>query len=438
MISAVQDYEAIKTAVKTAADAHGEPDWFVQRRLDAVDAMQELALPEVKRYDFHRWPLMDNTDLNFRKSDTSLANDLPRSKGQIRFVQVGQTTVAVNVPTELSKQGVILTDIFSAFRDYPELTQKYFMTKVTKFNENKLTAYQQAFLNSGVFLYVPKGVEIKQPIEVYLIQDSTVKQAMVSHVLIIADEGSQFSFIQHLNTKGDVDNAAHCMVEVMSQPDSHVHFSSVDELGKNTYSFLHRRAHLSENARFDWAVGIVNEQNTLGDITSELVGEGSHSESKVIAVTTGKQSNGINNRVVNIGKHTTANISQRGVLLEKSELIFNGIGNIIHGASGANAEQENRVLMMSDQAHGDANPILLIDENDVIAGHAASVGQVDENQMYYLMSRGIDKELAQRLVIRGFLGPVLEEIPLPEVRQEMIDVIERKIEDGQHFKQSNE
>lgn len=433
MKSAVQDYEAIKAAVRTAANAHGEPQWFVDRRLAAIDAMQELVLPEMQRYDFHRWPLMDNLELHFRSSDKHLADGLPKATNQIRFVQVGQTTVAVNLPVDLADQGVILTDIFSAFLDHAELAKKYFMTQVTQYNENKLTAYQQAFLNSGIFLYVPKGVEIKQPIEAYLIQDSTVKQAMVSHVLIIAEENSQFSFIQHLTTKGDEANAAHCMVEVVSGTNSHVHFSSVDELGANTYSFLHRRANLANDARFDWAVGIVNDQNTVGDITSELIGEGAHSESKVIAITTGKQSNGINNRVVNRGKHTTANISQRGVLLEKSELIFNGIGDIIHGASGANAEQENRVLMMSDQAHGDANPILLIDEDDVIAGHAASVGQVDQNQLYYLMSRGIDKELAQRLVIRGFLGAVLEEIPLPEVRQEMIDVIERKLKDGQHF-----
>lgn len=434
MKSAVQDYEAIKASVEAAANEHGEPHWFVDRRLAAIDAMQDLALPQVQRYDYHRWPLMDNMNLSWHRSDKALADSVPAATDQIRFVQVGQTTVAINLPDELDEQGVILTDIFSAFREHPRLTEKYFMDKVTKADENKLTAYHQAFLNAGVFLYVPKGVTIKQPIEAYLIQDSTVKQAMVSHVLIVAEEDSSFSFIQHLNTKGDEQNAASCMVEVLARANSNVHFSSVDELGEHTYSFLHRRANLSRNARFDWAIGVVNDQNTLGDFTSELIGEGAHSESKVIAVTTGKQSNGINNRVVNKGKHTVANISQRGVLLEKSELVFNGIGDIIHGASGANAEQENRVLMMSDQAHGDANPILLIDENDVIAGHAASVGQVDQNQLYYLMSRGIDKEQAQRLVIRGFLGPVLEDIPLPEVRQEMIEVIERKLEDGQHFK----
>ena len=156
--------------METAANEHGEPHWFVERRLAAIDAMQDLALPEMKRYDFHRWPLMDNMELNFRRSDKSLADGLPKAKNQIRFVQVGQTTVAVNLPDELADQGVILTDIFSAFREHPRLTEKYFMEKVTNYKENKLTAYQQAFLNAGVFLYVPKGVEIKRPISFRIVR----------------------------------------------------------------------------------------------------------------------------------------------------------------------------------------------------------------------------------------------------------------------------
>jgi Fe-S cluster assembly protein SufD len=119
------------------------------------------------------------------------------------------------------------------------------------------------------------------------------------------------------------------------------------------------------------------------------------------------------------------------VILEKAALIFNGIGHIVKGARGADAQQENRVLMLSRTAHGYANPILLIDENDVKAGHAASVGRVDASQMYYLMSRGLTKDVAQRLVIRGFLGAVLTAIPLPTVQQELIDTIERKLIHGQ-------
>ena len=113
--------------------------------------------------------------------------------------------------------------------------------------------------------------------------------------------------------------------------------------------------------------------------------------------------------------------------MKKATLTFNGIGHIIKGAKGADAQQESRVLMLSDQARSDANPILLIDENDVTAGHAASIGQVDPEDMYYLMSRGLDKATAERLVVRGFLGSVIVEIPVKEVRDEMIATIEEKL-----------
>ncbi|WP_288530356.1 Fe-S cluster assembly protein SufD [uncultured Secundilactobacillus sp.] len=433
-MEAVQDYEALKASLLDAANEHGEPHWLADRRVAAVDAMVDLPLPEVRRFDYHRWPLTPIGPLQWQRSDKALVAGIAIDDAHIQFVQVGQTTVAVNLPDELDEAGVILTDIFSAFREHPRLTEKHFMDQIINANEDQLTAHHVAFLNGGLFLYVPKNVVIDKPIEAYFVQDSTQKAPMVSHVLIIAEEGAEFSFTQHLTTAGDESNAASCVAEILARPNSHVRFSSLDELGDQTTAYLNRRARIGKNATIDWAIGVLNGGNTVADFDSDLQGEGSHADAKVITVTTGKQKNGINTRVTNRGKHSVGHILQRGVLLEKSELVFNGIGDIIHGASGANAEQENRVLMLSDKAHGDANPILLIDENDVIAGHAASVGQIDQNQMYYLMSRGIDKAKAQRLVIRGFLGAVLSAVPSKTVRQELTDVIERKLEDGQKFK----
>ena len=167
----------------------------------------------------------------------------------------------------------------------------------------------------------------------------------------------------------------------------------------------------------------MNSCDTLGEIDSELIGEGSYANSQLVSVTSGKQKSFINNRVTNRGPHSTGLINQRGVLLDQSKLIFNGIGQIVHGAHGSKADQQNRVLMMSPDARGDANPLLLIDENDVIAAHAASVGPVDPVQMNYLMSRGIPYDQAQRLVIRGFLGAVLDAVPDKDVRQKMIDIL---------------
>ncbi|MER2117714.1 MAG: SufD family Fe-S cluster assembly protein, partial [Enterococcus casseliflavus] len=157
------------------------------------------------------------------------------------------------------------------------------------------------------------------------------------------------------------------------------------------------------------------------------IGEGSHSEIKVVAISMGKQIQAIDTRVTNYGRHSIGHILQHGVIREKATLTFNGIGHIIKGAKGADAQQESRILMLSDKARGDANPILLIDENDVTAGHAASVGRVDPEEMYYLMSRGIPKEEAERLVIRGFLGSVISAIPLKATRDELVETIEGKL-----------
>ena len=147
----------------------------------------------------------------------------------------------------------------------------------------------------------------------------------------------------------------------------------------------------------------------------------------VIGISTGRQVQGIDTRVTNYAPHSVGHILQHGVILDKSTLTFNGIGHIIKGAKFADAQQESRVLMLSEGGRGDANPILLIDENEVTAGHAASVGQVDDEQLFYLTSRGISEAEAKRLVIRGFLGAVIRSIPSSSLQKELVDMIEQKL-----------
>lgn len=208
---------------------------------------------------------------------------------------------------------------------------------------------------------------------------------------------------------------------------SQIKFSAIDRLGSSVTTYMSRRGRLDKDASIDWALSIVNEGNVVADFDSDLVGQGSQADLKVVAVSSGRQVQGIDTRVTNYGQHTIGHILQHGVILERGTLTFNGIGHILKGAKGADAQQESRVLMLSDQARSDANPILLIDENEVTAGHAASIGQVDPEDMYYLMSRGLDQDTAERLVIRGFLGAVIAEIPIPSVRQEIIKGLDGKL-----------
>ena len=380
--------------------------WLTDLRIKSFERLEELDYPKMQRFSYQDWPLI-------KKEDFSWSNQADFSLKEEQKL--------------LEKKGIILTDIFTASKKYPELVQST-LGSVIKHNEDKLTAYHYAYLNSGLFLYIPKDTILTEPITISL---SPTQDTYISHLLIVADNNSKVKFLEEIQDKEKKASSASLMVELVARPGSHIEFSSLDELSQDTTLYFNRRAKIEKDAHVEWAIAFMNDCNTLGDLDSELVGEGSFEDSKAIAVTTANQKVGINNRVTNRGPHSTGLINQRGVLLENSRLIFNGIGQIVHGAHGSKADQQNRVLMMSDEAHGDANPLLLIDENDVIAAHAASVGPVDKVQMNYLMSRGIPYDQAQRLVIRGFLGAVLDAIPNKDVRRKMIDILERKLIDGQ-------
>lgn len=412
-----------KELIHEFSQLHAEPEWLANLRQQAFDKMDQLDLPVIERVKFHRWNLGDG-----RISDSEPLTSVPDFTAlgdNLKFIQMGTQTVLEQLPADLAEQGVVFTDFHTALEEIPELVEQHFMSAV-KYDEDKLAAYHTAYFNSGAVLYVPDNVEIDQPIEGIFYQDSESDVPFNKHILIIAGKHSKVNYLERLETYGEgtVPTTANITVEVIAQAGAQIKFSAIDRLGENVTAYISRRGKLDNDAMIDWAIGVMNEGNVVADFDSDLYGKGSHADMKVVALSSGKQVQGIDTRVTNYGCNSIGNILQHGVILEKGTLTFNGIGHIIKGAKGADAQQESRVLMLSDQARSDANPILLIDENDVTAGHAASIGQVDPEDMYYLMSRGLDKATAERLVVRGFLGSVIVEIPVKEVRDEMIENID--------------
>ena len=412
-----------KELIQEFSQLHAEPEWLASLRQKAFDKIDQLDLPIIERVKFHRWNLGDG---RISESDPlASVPDFTSLGDNLKFIQMGTQTVLEQLPADLAEQGVVFTDFHTALEEIPELVEKHFMSAV-KYDEDKLAAYHTAYFNSGAVLYVPDNVEIDQPIEGIFYQDSESDVPFNKHILIIAGKHSKVNYLERLETYGEgaVPATANITVEVIAQAGAQIKFSAIDRLGENVTAYISRRGKLDNDAMIDWAIGVMNEGNVVADFDSDLYGKGSHADMKVVALSSGKQVQGIDTRVTNYGCNSIGNILQHGVILEKGTLTFNGIGHIIKGAKGADAQQESRVLMLSDQARSDANPILLIDENDVTAGHAASIGQVDPEDMYYLMSRGLDKATAERLVVRGFLGSVIVEIPVKEVRDEMIENID--------------
>ncbi|KAF1305003.1 Fe-S cluster assembly protein SufD [Enterococcus sp. JM9B] len=419
--------------VKVFSALKEEPDWMLALRQAALAQVDELALPHIERVKFTRWPLftISQAALQGEKSAQSLGAipSFDELDNHPMHIQIDDIPVFEQLSQELADKGVIFTDLFTAMQEYPDLVQKYYMTKAVPFDEDKLTAAHAAFMNSGVFLYVPKNVVIEEPIEAIFYHAGSDAAHFFKHILIVAEDHSEFSYLERFSTMGEETEkiSGNIVVEVIAKPGAKVKFAAIDQLGKNITTYMNRRGYLMQDASIDWAIGVMNDGDVIADFDSDLVGNGSHAEFKAVAISSGRQTQGIDTRVTNKAPHSVGHILQHGVILDHGTLTFNGIGHIIKGAKGADAQQESRVLMLSDHARGDANPILLIDENEVVAGHAASVGRVDPEEMYYLMSRGLRKEDAERLVIRGFLGSVITAIPVKKVQEELIDVIEGKL-----------
>ncbi|KFN92367.1 iron-sulfur cluster assembly protein [Tetragenococcus muriaticus 3MR10-3] len=372
---------------------------------------------------------IDETNLTERTESANIPSFTKNSEGPI-LVQQDDKVIFESLSQELAAKGVIFTDIFTAMQKYPDLVNKFYMTMSVRTDEDKVTAAHAAFMNGGLFLYVPKNVVIEQPIEAIFYHNAELSDHFFKHVLIVAEENSEISYLERFITKGNSDKkvSGNIIVEVIANSEAKIKFSGIDQLGKNLTCYIKRRGYLFENASIDWAVGVMNEGDVIADFDSVLEGKGSHAEVKAVAISAGSQNQVVDTRVTNQATHSIGHILQHGVIRDRAGLTFNGIGHILQGAKGSDAQQESRVLMLSNKARGDANPILLIDENEVTAGHAASVGRVDPEEMYYLMSRGLPREEAERLVIRGFLSSVLTEIPVKEVEKELLSVIERKLD----------
>lgn len=412
----------------------GEPDWLQKIRLDAFDQVESLALPKPDKTKIDKWNFTEFKHGTKVDSIHSL-EDLPvevkslvdvEDQEKNLLIQKNGSHAFTSISEDLTNQGVIFTDILTAAEKHGELLQKYFMKDTVKVDEHRLTALHAAFMNGGTFLYVPKNVEVKEPLQAIYWQEDG-ETALFNHVIIVAEDNSSATYVENYISTKDGASVANIVSEVIAGQNAKISYGAVDNLSKSTTTYVNRRGHVGRDARIDWALGQMHEGNTVSDNTTNLIGEGSLSESKTVVVGRGEQSQNFTTRITHFGKHSEGYILNHGVMKDSASSIFNGIGKIEHGASKSNAEQTSRVLMLNEKARGDANPILLIDEDDVTAGHAASVGRVNPMEMYYLMSRGISKQEAERLIIHGFLAPVVNELAIERVQKQFVEVIERKV-----------
>lgn len=421
--------------IKTFSKENNEPEWFTALRLEGLELADSLELPKPDKTNINRWNFTEFKHTaegeiisSLQEIPEQLKDFVDQKNVSENLIIIRNQTVAFStISDELKNKGVIFTDIFTAINEHPELVQKYYMTDGVAKDENKLTALHAAFVSGGVFIYVPKNVEIDVPLQTIFWQEDN-EVALFNHVIVVAEENSDVTYVENYFSENETEKTvANIIAEVFAGDNAKVSYGAVDHFAAGTTTYVTRRGIAGENATIDWALGQMNEGHTVSDNITVLQGNGSVANARTVTVGRGKQTQNFTARTEHHGLDTDGQILQRGVLTGKTTAIFNAIGKIENGATRANAEQESRVLMLSAGARGDANPILLIDEDDVTAGHAASIGRVDEMQLYYLQSRGITTEEAERLIIHGFLAPVVAVLPIESIRNQMTALIEGKL-----------
>ncbi|MBP3908749.1 MAG: Fe-S cluster assembly protein SufD [Turicibacter sp.] len=399
------------------------PTWVNEMQSKALVAMPSLKLPKADRTNIKNWAF----DVIEAQAPVSYKeNEIPAAVSHLVNADEQNVVIVcdgVVVYKKLSDafNGVVLANLTEALTVHEDLFKSHFMT-VTPVEMNKLVAMHVAHLNSGLFIYVPKNKVINDVLNVVYVQENG---SLINHTLIVAEQSSQFKYIEnyHNTSKANIN----AISEVVVGENAHVEYAAMDRLHQDSTVYQCRKVNVQANGRFLLSLGALNDGNTVSENLVALVGQGATAEVKTVAIAEGTQKQNITVNIEHFAPYTEGHIVNHGVSKDSAQLTFNGIGKINKGMNGSNAQQESRAMILSATARADANPILLIDEYDVKAGHAAGVGKIDEEQLYYLMSRGLTRRAAEILIIYGFLMPFIDDIRSEVIKSEFMKVIERKI-----------
>ena len=421
----------LKLSIKTLQSIFSntnEPECFLNTRKLALYKSYTLPFPKLESMELERWNLF-NVDFSTLRLENEGNIDITKygiNNDDFAVVQKNNTIVHVNIPEKYADK-VVIKDIFSAMND--DHIKDSFMS-VVDYAESKVTAVHYTLLNAGLFIDVKDNVVIEEPLQYIVISDS--EQSLFNHVTIQVGKNAKFNFIENYVNNQKEDKAPFSLVsEVVAHEGAQINYSSITNQPGEKRGTILRRGLTYRDSLINWNVAAMDEADVYHDNTTNILGDGSEANLKIVTLGVKEQKTYFNSEVVNQGLSSKGDILQHGVLLDKSHIVFNGVGFIVKGATGSNAYQSSRMLTLSSEAKADANPMLLIDENDVMAGHGASLGRIDEEQLYYLQSRGLTRKESSRLLVHGFLSPVISELTVDKIKELVTVLIDEKINNNE-------
>ncbi len=423
-----------QASVEALSLSRHEPDWMLELRVRAWRFFEEMPWPTGNEETWRRTkltgfklddfaPLTGTSDGTMAEVPEEVTKALSEvdSVGEIAFVNAARAHYALD--PELAAKGVVFTDLATAVQEHPELVQKAFGAAVQT-DENKFSALHYALWNSGTFVYVPRNVVIEKPLQV-VIDQSAGKQAGFHHTLVVTEQGAVVTLAEDfINADGGMQDS---VVELLSGANSQLHYLHLQNLSDTAWNFTTQRMKLGRDSLLRHFIGSWGSRLSKGWINMDLDGQGSHGELLGLYFPGGRQHLDHHTNQLHKAPNATSDLLYKGALKDRARSVYQGYIKVYPGAQKTNAYQANRNLMLSKTARADSIPGLEIEADDVRCTHGATAGQVPAEYILYMMSRGVDRTNAERMIVQGFFEEVLNRIPVPGVRSKLETEIARKL-----------
>jgi len=330
------------------------------------------------------------------------------------------------IQEHLEEQGVIFLSIEDGLREHPDLFREYFST-VIPIEDNKFAALNSAVWSGGSFVYIPKGVTVNLPLQAYF-RLNVANIGQFERTMIIADEGSQVHYVEGCTAPTYSSDSLHSgVIEIVVKKGARVRYTTIQNWSTNVYNLVTQRALVHEGATMEWVDANLGSKLTMKYPSCYLIGPGAHGEILSMAFAGEGQHQDAGGKVIHVAPHTSSKVTSKSISKGSGRSSYRGLLKVYKGAKDVRSNVVCDALLLDDTSRSDTYPYIEIDEDDVTIGHEASVSKVGEEQLFYLMSRGLSEEEATTMVVSGFIEPLVKELPM-EYAIEMNRLIQIQME----------
>ncbi|MCJ7569379.1 MAG: Fe-S cluster assembly protein SufB [Anaerolineales bacterium] len=431
-----------REVVEQISAMKGEPQWMLEYRLKAFEHFLERPMPtwggDVGGLDLDNiYYYVKPTEMEGRTWD-----DVPDSiketfdklgipEAEQKFLsgvgaQYESEMVYHSIQEHLEEQGVIFLSIEEGLRQHPDLFREYFGT-VIPYTDNKFAALNGAVWSGGSFVYIPPGVKVELPLQAYF-RLNIANIGQFERSMIIVDEGAEVHYVEGCTAPTYSTDSIHSgVIEIVVKRGARSRYTTIQNWSNNVYNLVTQRAMVYEDASHDWVDANIGSKLTMKYPSCYLMGKGARGEILSMAFATDGQHQDTGGKMIHVAPYTTSKITAKSISQGSGRSSYRGLLKVHNGAFGSKSNVVCDALLLDPHSRSDTYPYIEIDENDVGIGHEASVSKVGEEQLYYLMSRGLSEEEAITMVVSGFIEPLVKELPM-EYAVEMNRLIQLQME----------